>query len=215
MEQAIISGVAHDTSEAKVTIVGVPDQPGVAARVFRALADEGVNVDMIVQNVGADGPPTSRSPCRRTTRSGRVSRARRRRDRRRGRPATTEIAKISLVGAGMKTHPGVAADMFDALAEAGDQHRDDLDLVDPDLVRRPRRATSSAPCRRCTSASSCTNRRSSPATASARAAGRARACPAARAPLRRSGAAWRLPWPGACRSSAASRAPSSPAGGSR
>src|SRR5918992_567964 len=55
MEQAIISGIAHDTSEAKVTIHGVPDRPGVAARVFRPLADEGVNVDMIVQNVASDG----------------------------------------------------------------------------------------------------------------------------------------------------------------
>src|ERR671914_2738494 len=55
MEQAIISGIAHDTSEAKVTIFGVPDRPGIAARVFRTLADEAVNVDMIVQNVSADG----------------------------------------------------------------------------------------------------------------------------------------------------------------
>ncbi len=50
-KQAIISGVTHDTSEAKVTVTGVPDQPGIAARLFRALADEAVNVDMIVQNV--------------------------------------------------------------------------------------------------------------------------------------------------------------------
>src|SRR5665213_4347875 len=55
LEKAIISGVTHDTSEAKVSIVGVPDQPGVAARVFRALADAGVNIDMIVQNVSEDG----------------------------------------------------------------------------------------------------------------------------------------------------------------
>jgi aspartate kinase len=55
MEQAIISGIAHDTSEAEVTILGVPDRPGIAARVFRTLADVSVNVDMIVQNVSADG----------------------------------------------------------------------------------------------------------------------------------------------------------------
>ena len=55
LEKAIISGVTHDTSEAKATILSVPDKPGVAARVFRALADSGVNVDMIVQNVSADG----------------------------------------------------------------------------------------------------------------------------------------------------------------
>src|SRR5260370_26293837 len=55
LERAIISGIAHDTSEAKATIRGVPDLPGIAARVFRPLADAGVNVDMIVQNVSAEG----------------------------------------------------------------------------------------------------------------------------------------------------------------
>ena len=55
LEKAIISGVTHDTSEAKLTVFGVPDRPGVAARVFRALADTGVNIDMIVQNVSEQG----------------------------------------------------------------------------------------------------------------------------------------------------------------
>ena len=55
LEQAIVSGIAHDTGEAKVTILGVPDQPGVAGRVFRPLADAGINIDMIVQNVSAAG----------------------------------------------------------------------------------------------------------------------------------------------------------------
>src|SRR5215211_3284767 len=55
LERAIISGIAHDTSEAKATILAVPDQPGIAARIFRPLADAGVNVDMIVQNVSAEG----------------------------------------------------------------------------------------------------------------------------------------------------------------
>ena len=58
LEKAIISGVTHDTSEAKVSIVGVPDRPGIAAKVFRALADAGVNIDMIVQNVSQDGAAT-------------------------------------------------------------------------------------------------------------------------------------------------------------
>jgi len=121
MEQAIISGIAHDTSEAKVTIHGVPDRPGVAARVFRPLADEGVNVDMIVQNVSVAG----RSDISFTLPKEDIIRAKPVLD------ATAEevgaasvetdpdIAKVSLVGAGMKTHPGVAADMFDALADAG------------------------------------------------------------------------------------------------
>jgi len=121
MEQAIISGVAHDTSEAKVVIQNVPDTPGIAARVFRPLADEGVNIDMIVQNVSADGR-TDISFTMPTD------------DLRRAKPVLDEvaasvgaegvvtdkdIAKISLIGAGMKTHPGVAADMFDALSDAG------------------------------------------------------------------------------------------------
>jgi aspartate kinase len=121
LEKAIISGVTHDTSEAKVVIADVPDRPGVAARIFRALADAGVNVDMIVQNVSEHGTtsitftlpkadvavadPILESVAR-DVGAGTIQR-------------DPDIAKISLVGAGMKTHPGVAADMFDALAEAG------------------------------------------------------------------------------------------------
>jgi aspartate kinase len=121
MEQAIISGIAHDTSEAKMTIQGVPDQPGVAARVFRALADEGVNVDMIVQNVSEAGhtdisftvPKTDLAAAEPVLQDlvAEVDA--------RGVSTDSDVAKVSLVGAGMKTHPGVAADMFDALAEAG------------------------------------------------------------------------------------------------
>ena len=121
MEQAIISGIAHDTSEAKVSLLGVPDQPGAAARVFRPLADEGVNVDMIVQNASADGRTDIFFTLPKD-------------DLRRAEPllqliktqvgaegvlTDPDIAKVSLVGAGMKTHPGVAADMFDALADIG------------------------------------------------------------------------------------------------
>ena len=121
MEQPIISGIAHDTSESEVTIVAVPDKPGIAARVFRALADEGVNVDMIVQNVGADGT----TDISFTVPKSDLVRAESLLERvaadigAEGVQHDPNIAKISLVGAGMKTHPGVAADMFDALAEAG------------------------------------------------------------------------------------------------
>jgi aspartate kinase len=120
LEKAIISGVTHDTSEAKVTIVGVPDRPGIAAKVFRALADAGVNIDMIVQNVSQDGAATISFTLPKTdvpiaapileqlaTELGA-----------RGWAHDPDVAKISLIGAGMKSHPGVAADMFDALAEA-------------------------------------------------------------------------------------------------
>jgi aspartate kinase len=121
LEKAIISGVTHDTSEAKVSILGVPDNPGIAALVFRALADAGVNIDMIVQNVSEHGVtditftlPTADLPIaepilERT--AAEINAAEVVQDR--------NIAKISLIGAGMKSHPGVAADMFAALAEAG------------------------------------------------------------------------------------------------
>ncbi|MGH2788535.1 MAG: aspartate kinase [Actinomycetota bacterium] len=121
MERAIISGIAHDISEAKVTIFGVPDRPGIAARVFRPLADEGVNVDMIVQNISADGRTDISFTCPKEdlqrlqtvlqSASKEVGAARV--------EADDDVAKVSLIGAGMKSHPGVAADMFDALAEAG------------------------------------------------------------------------------------------------
>jgi len=121
MEQAIISGIAHDTSEAKVTILGVPDHPGVAARVFRPLADEGVNVDMIVQNASADGRTDIffTLPKEDVPRAGRILDAVKEQVGAEGIETDEDIAKISLVGAGMKTHPGVAADMFDALADQG------------------------------------------------------------------------------------------------
>jgi aspartate kinase len=121
LEKAIISGVAHDTSEAKVVILGVPDQPGIAARVFRAMADAGVNVDMIVQNTSRSGttditftlPKTDLSVAEPILEvlAGEIGAT--------GVDRDPDIAKISLIGAGMKSHPGVAADMFDALAEAG------------------------------------------------------------------------------------------------
>jgi aspartate kinase len=121
LEKAIISGVTHDTSEAKVTIVGVPDRPGIAAQVFRALADTGVNVDMIVQNVSQDGaatisftlPKTDVAIAQPILERLQVDLGAHRIDQ------DPDVAKISLIGAGMKSHPGVAADMFDALAEAG------------------------------------------------------------------------------------------------
>jgi aspartate kinase len=121
MDQAIVSGIAHDASQAKVTILGVPDQPGVAARIFRPLADEGANIDMIVQNVSAEDR-TDVSFTLPKEDLGRVEPALEQIARDVGGSGVTldaDVAKISLVGAGMKSDPGVAADMFDALAEAG------------------------------------------------------------------------------------------------
>ena len=121
MEQAIISGIAHDTSEAKVTIREVPDRPGIAAALFRPLADAGVNLDMIVQNVSADGRTdvSFTMPKHELAKAEPVLEEIARTVGGHGVTTDTDVAKISLVGAGMKTHPGVAADMFEALADAG------------------------------------------------------------------------------------------------
>jgi aspartate kinase len=120
LEKAIISGVTHDTSEAKIVIVDVPDHPGVAARVFRALADAGVNVDMIVQNVSEHGTTsiTFTVPKSDVAIADPILEQLAREIGARRVERDPDIAKISLIGAGMKSHPGVAADMFDALAEA-------------------------------------------------------------------------------------------------
>jgi aspartate kinase len=133
MERAIISGVAHDVSESKVTILGVPDVPGVAARVFRPLADEGVNVDMIVQNVSADGRTdiSFTLPDEDLTRAEPVLEKTAKEVGAEGLETDRDIAKVSLVGAGMKTHPGVAVDMFDALSEAGIN----IDIISTSSIR--------------------------------------------------------------------------------
>ncbi len=121
IEKAIVSGVTHDTSEAKVSIIGIPDRPGIAAQVFRELARAGVNIDMIVQNVSQNDEATISFTLPKTDvpvadpiikrLCDEIGASRYEED--------PDIAKVSLIGAGMKSHPGVAADMFDALAAAG------------------------------------------------------------------------------------------------
>jgi aspartate kinase len=121
MEDAYISGIAHDTSEAKVTVQGVPDRPGVAARMFTTLAEHNVNIDMIVQNISRGGVTdisftVPRDDARRAAELIRSIQS----DVHAEEVALdTDVAKVSLVGAGMKTHPGVAATMFEALSDAG------------------------------------------------------------------------------------------------
>jgi aspartate kinase len=120
MEQAIVSAVTHDTSEAKVTVAGVPDMPGIAARLFRQLADAGVNVDMIVQNTSDHGvtdisfttPRSDLDEARRITAAlaSEIGAT--------GVSTDDAIARVSLIGAGMKSNPGVAATMFETLAKA-------------------------------------------------------------------------------------------------
>jgi aspartate kinase len=118
MEQAIVSAVVHDPDEAKVTIGGVADRPGIAARVFRALADADINVDLIVQNTSEHGVTdisftvpkgelaTALSIC--DQRAAEIGAAHITSD--------SAIARVSVVGAGMKSHPGVAATVFETLA---------------------------------------------------------------------------------------------------
>jgi aspartate kinase len=121
MEQAIISGVTHDTSEAKVTIEQVPDRPGIAAAIFRALADELVNVDMIVQNVSTAGHTdvSFTVPKEDLARSLAVMEKVCVEIEATGVSHDPAIGRVSLVGAGMKSNPGVAAQMFEVLATEG------------------------------------------------------------------------------------------------
>ena len=122
MEHAIISGVAHDTSEAKVTVVGVPDKPGEAARIFRAVADAEINIDMVVQNVSAASTGLTDISFTVPKAEGRkaIDALERVQE---GIGFTSlryddEIGKISLVGAGMRSNPGVTAAFFEALSGA-------------------------------------------------------------------------------------------------
>jgi aspartate kinase len=123
MEKAIISAVAHDRSEAKITVVGVPDRVGTAARIFGIIAEADINIDMIVQNVSAIA--TGRTDISFTLPSADGQRAL---EMLRGAQEALgfqellyddRIGKVSVIGAGMRSHPGVSAKFFAALAEAG------------------------------------------------------------------------------------------------
>ena len=123
MEQAIISGVAHDVSEAKITVVGVPDKVGEAARIFGIVAAAGINIDMIVQNVSAIA--TGRTDISFTlpdTDGQNALELLRAAQEKVGFQEVLyddRIGKVSLIGAGMRSHPGISAKFFAALAEAG------------------------------------------------------------------------------------------------
>ncbi|MCW2943831.1 MAG: aspartate kinase [Actinoallomurus sp.] len=123
MEQAIISGVAHDRSEAKITVVGVPDKVGEAATIFSTLAEAEINIDMIVQNVSAAA--TSRTDISftlpRTDGQAAMSSLNKIKERI-GFDSLRyddQIGKVSLIGAGMRSHPGVTAKFFGSIADAG------------------------------------------------------------------------------------------------
>ena len=133
MESAIVSGIAHRSDEAKVTVIGIKDQPGVAAAVMTALADRLVNVDTIIQNVGAQGSADmsftvplddlrdaleAMESLRDTLGYSEIS-------------SDDQLGKVSLVGAGMRSNPGVAAKMFRALAAEGIN----LEMIDTSTIR--------------------------------------------------------------------------------
>ena len=133
MEQAMVTAVTHDASEAKVTVTGVADRPGIAARLFRALADRSVNVDMIVQNTSIHGTTdisftvpkvdlaVSEEVCQALSDElGATSVV-----------SDNEVARVSLIGAGMKSHPGVTATMFETLAADGIN----IDMISTSTIR--------------------------------------------------------------------------------
>jgi len=123
VESKVVAGIAHSRDEAKMTLQGVPDRPGIAAAIFGPLAEAGVNVDMIVQNISEGGLTDMTFSCP----TDQVARAERAVQEARakggiayaGLVADTEVAKVSVVGIGMRSHTGVAATMFRALAAEG------------------------------------------------------------------------------------------------
>ena len=123
MEAAIITGVAHDRSQAKITVVGVPDKPGEAAALFRAVADAQINIDMIVQNISE--AKTGLTDISFSLPQGEGQTAMTALDRVREQIGfeslqyDDSVGKVSIVGAGMSSAPGISARFFEALSEAG------------------------------------------------------------------------------------------------
>ncbi len=122
MEKVVVAGIAYDKNQSKITVVNVPDRPGIAAEMFRGLAKANINVDMIVQNISSDGrfadisftvPKTDSDKATRTTEkiAGKLGA--------KGVDRRDDIAKVSIVGVGMRSHSGVASKMFDTLAAHG------------------------------------------------------------------------------------------------
>ena len=123
VEQAMITGVAHDRSEAKITVLGVPDEPGEAARIFEAVTEAEINIDMIVQNVSTHGSSRTDISFTLPKTDGPTAMAALQKVKEKvgfeGLLFDDHVGKVSLVGAGMRSHPGVAAKFFAALGEAG------------------------------------------------------------------------------------------------
>ncbi|WP_298088032.1 aspartate kinase [uncultured Corynebacterium sp.] len=123
LEEAVLAGVAHDRSEAKITILGIPDSPGMAAQVFRAVADAEINIDMVLQNVSsiADNRTDITFTCPREDGPRALELLKKMQADNDWQDVLYDdhVGKVSLVGAGMKSHPGVTATFCEALADAG------------------------------------------------------------------------------------------------
>jgi aspartate kinase len=135
MEEPILTGVAHDRSEAKVTVVGIPDYPGYAAKVFRAVADADVNIDMVLQNVSKveNGKTDITFTCPRDSGPAAVEKLDSLKDEIGFSQVLYDdhIGKVSLIGAGMRSHPGVTATFCEALAQVGVN----IDLISTSEIR--------------------------------------------------------------------------------
>jgi len=135
MEDALLTGVAHDKSEGKVTVVGIPDLPGYAAKIFRAVADADINIDMVLQNVSKieDGKTDITFTCPRDSGPAAVAML----ESRKAEIGFTEVlynaevGKVSLIGAGMRSHPGVTATFCETLADNGVN----IDLISTSEIR--------------------------------------------------------------------------------
>jgi aspartate kinase len=121
MEEVLVSGVAYDKDQAKVTLQGVPDKPGLAARIFGPLADAGIVIDMIVQNIGEDGRTDLTFTVHANDLKATIANVNRMAGELgvRGVRTSDKVGKVSVVGLGMRNHAGVAARMFELLAGEG------------------------------------------------------------------------------------------------
>jgi aspartate kinase len=133
MEDAIVSAVTHDTSEAKITVMGVPDQPGIAGRLFRRLADRDVNVDMIVQNVSDDGVTDISFTVPHENLGVALELCELEAAELGARLVTADekVARVSVIGAGMKSDAGVAANVFETLAD----ERINIEMISTSAIR--------------------------------------------------------------------------------
>jgi len=133
MEEAVVTAVTHDTSEAKVTVSALPDHPGVAAKLFRAQADRSINIDMIVQNVSAHGTTDISFTVPKADLAVSVETAQATSDELGAKGVTSngDVSRVSLIGVGMKSHPGIAATMFETLA----REEINIDMISTSTIR--------------------------------------------------------------------------------